>query len=132
MTIDPDKRLRNRLLPMVGQSLQRTRASFFPSLFLAEPHSVQTSVCRLILPPPLLVLGPRSSEVRPGGEEYGSVTLTLASTPLKLAESAGGGLEELILPRLRTGCSWSAGSKILRLFWNDKQTMLVLRLPNVP
>ena len=114
MTIDPDKRLRNRLLPMVGQSLQRTRASFFPSLFLAEPHSVQTSVCRLILP--LLVLGPRSSEVRPGGEEYGSVTLTLASTPLKLAESAGGGLEELILPRLRTGCSWSAGSKILRLF----------------
>ena len=120
MTIDPDKRLRNRLLPMVGQSLQRTRASFFPSLFLAEPHSVQTSVCRLILPP-LLVLGPRSSEVRPGGEEYGSVTLTLASTPLKLAESAGGGLEELILPRLRTGCSWSAGSKILRLFCNDKQ-----------
>ena len=122
MTIDPDKRLRNRLLPMVGQSLQRTRASFFPSLFLAEPHSVQTSVCRLILPPPpLLVLGPRSSEVRPGGDEYGSATLTLASTPLKLAESAGGGLEELILPRLRTGCSWSAGSKILRLFCNDKQ-----------
>ena len=118
MTIDPDKRLRNRLLPMVGQSLQRTRASFFPSLFLAEPHSVQTSVCRLILPPPPLplVLAPRSSEVRPGGEEYGSATLTLASTPLKLAESAGGGLEELILPRLRTGCSWSAGSKILRLF----------------
>ena len=64
VTIHPDKKLRNRLLPMVGQSLQRTRASFFPSLFLAEPHSVQTSVCRLILPPPLLVLGPRSSEVR--------------------------------------------------------------------
>ena len=102
---------------------------------------MQTSVCRFILPPalPPLVLGPclcpPSSEVREGGEEAES-TLTLASTPLKLAESVGGGLDELILPLLRTGCSWSAGSKILRLFCNDKQTMLVmlagLRLPNVP
>ena len=85
------------------------------------------SVCRFTLPPamPPLVLAPPCSEVRLGGDETES-TLTLASTPLKLDESVGGGLEELILPLLRTGCSWSAGSKILRLFCNDKQTMLLL------
>ena len=96
---------------------------------------MQISVWRFILPPalppppPVLVPGPclcpPSSDVRLGGEERES-TFTLASTPLKLAAaSVGGGLDELILPLLRTGCSWSAGSKILRLFWNDKQRMLV-------
>ena len=90
---------------------------------------MQVSVCRFILPPPppLLVLGP--SEVRSGGEANES-KLTLASTPLKVAESVGGGLDGLILPLLRTGCSWSAGSKILRLFWNDKQRFAGLRLPS--
>ena len=64
-------------------------------------------------------------EVCVGGDERPESTLTSASTPplkeLPAASVGGGGLddEELILPRLRTGCSWSAGSKILRLFCKD-------------